>query len=639
MDAITILDDVVDQLTDHFEKSESVNYLYKECKKIVEARLAEMAECDFGSLLTWLDEIKLRCYKGKYKCIKRIVYGIHDYLNHNAVSSKTRYVYENDNSQFKKASRASQQIIFDYVSKAYRCDTEYLPYLRNYISYYFLFLEKNNLSHESIAYHDIFKFKDYIRSLKLSSPSTKRILNNSAKFIYDTSADLKTRIGSLILLTTHDDYIEKVSAIGRDVLASFDLTTGQEIDYDRIPLFFEELRRKKYTVKSQSHAKRIAYELLFFSFYYSIPLTLSNTLLWSKFVCGNIVYDLEYRSFGIKFVEFLQKGTLSYLNSFFDSPKSSPHTRKHQIDNIPPWSKPMVDKYIAYRRNLGYRTSTLCMDCNAIYRFITFIFGLGIDDYSSIKLEHVLSFASSDVHTTAEGRNAYITRVKGFLVFLKDNDVINLYIDSRIIGRFRNKKKLIKIISEEDVRKITSRECTDASTIRAYAIFLLGIKCGLRSIDIVNLKFGDISFRNRTLKIVQIKTGKEIVLPIPVIALNAIYDYVKNVRPESSSEYVFVSFHIPFEKLSRSMCKVAFDMLKKLNGIALDKYRGFHICRKTYASSIINRTKDIDITAYSLGHSDNSTVDDYISVDTSNMRECPLSLGTIGYGVFENGSL
>ena len=55
MDAITILDDVVDQLTDHFEKSESVNYLYKECKKIVEARLAEMAECDFGSLLTWLD--------------------------------------------------------------------------------------------------------------------------------------------------------------------------------------------------------------------------------------------------------------------------------------------------------------------------------------------------------------------------------------------------------------------------------------------------------------------------------------------------------------------------------------------------------------------------------------------------------
>lgn len=327
------------------------------------------------------------------------------------------------------------------------------------------------------------------------------------------------------------------------------------------------------------------------------------------------------------------------MNSFSDSPKSSPHIRKRQIDNIPSWSKPMVDKYIAYRRNLGYRTSTLCMDCNSIYRFITFISGLGIGDYSSVKLEHVLSFASSDAHTTAEGRNAYITRVKGFLLFLKDNDVINLYIDSRIIGRFRNKKKLIKIISEDDILRITSREYTNSSEIRAYAIFLLGIKCGLRSVDIVNLKFRNISFKDKTLKIVQIKTQKEIVLPIPVIVLNAIYNYVKNVRPKSSSEYIFTSFHVPFENLNRGNCGKAFDIIKRLNGIDPNKYKGFHICRKTYASSIINRTKDVDITAYSLGHSDNSTVDDYISIDTSNMRECPLSLGAIGYGVFENGSL
>lgn len=639
MDAITVLDDVVSQLTDSFGKAESVNYLYRACRKIVEAKIAETEEFDFGRMLTWLDEIKARYYKGKYKCIKRIVYGLNDYLNHREFSSTIRFVYQNDNSQFRKTSKASQQIISDYVSKSRRCSLDFQSYLKSCIGYYFLFLERNNLDYKNISYDDIFRFKDYISSLKLSCQSTKKILNTNAEFIYDTGADLKTRIGSLILRTTHANYIEKISAIHHDVLSSYDLTDKAAIDYDRIPLFFEELRRKKYTVKSQTHAKRIAYELLFFSFRYNIPLTFGNAFLWAKFVCGNIVYDLEYRSFGIKFVEFLQKGTFAYLNSFSDSPKSSPHIRKHQIDDIPSWSKPMVDKYLAYRRNLGYRTSTLCMDCNSIYRFITFISGLGIGDYSSVKLEHVLSFASSDAHTTAKGKNAYITRVKGFLVFLKDNDVINLYIDSRIIGRFRNKKKLIKIISEEDVRKITSREYTDASAIRAYAIFLLGIKCGLRSIDIVNLKFGDISFRDRTLRIVQIKTGKEIVLPIPVIALNAIYNYVKNVRPKSSSEYIFTSFHVPFENLNRGNCGKAFDIIKRLNGIDPNKYKGFHICRKTYASSIINRTKDVDITAYSLGHSDNSTVDDYISIDTSNMRECPLSLGTIGYGVFENGSL
>lgn len=639
MDAITVLDDVVSQLTDSFKKAESVNYLYRACRKIVEAKIAETEEFDFGRMLTWLDEIKARCYKGKYKCIKRIVYGLNDYLNHREFSSTIRFVYQNDNSQFRKTSKASQQIISDYVSKSRRCSLDFQSYLKSCIGYYFLFLERNNLDYKNISYDDIFRFRDYISSLKLSCQSTKKILNTNAKFIYDTGADLKTRVGSLILRTTHANYIEKISSIQHDVIGSFDLTDKVVIDYDRIPLFFEELRRKKYTVKSQIHAKRIAYELLFFSFRYNIPLTFGNTFLWAKFVCGNIAYDLEYRSFGIKFVEFLQKGTLAYLNSFSDSPKSSPHIRKHQIDDIPSWSKPMVDKYIAYRRNLGYRANTINMDCNSIYRFITYISDLGIDDYSSIRSEHVLSFASSDAHSTVEGRNAYITRVKGFLIFLRDTGVIDLHIDSRIIGRFRNEKKLIKIISEEDVRKITSREYTDASAIRAYAIFLLGIKCGLRSIDIVNLKFGDISFRDRTLRIIQIKTGKEIVLPIPVIVLNAIYDYVKNVRPESSSEYIFVSFHVPFEKMSRRMCEAAFDMLKKRNGIAQNRYRGFHICRKTYASSIINRTKDIDITAYSLGHSDNSTVDDYISIDVSNMHECPLGLKDIGYGGLGNGSL
>ena len=169
--------------------------------------------------------------------------------------------------------------------------------------------------------------------------------------------------------------------------------------------------------------------------------------------------------------------------------------------------------------------------------------------------------------------------------------------------------------------------------------FCWASKCGLRSVDIVNLKFRNISFKDRILKIVQIKTQKEIVLPIPVIALNAIYNYVKNVRPKSSSEYIFISFHVPFENLNRKICKSAFDIIKKLNGIDPNKYKGFHICRKTYASSIINRTKDVDITAYSLGHSDNSTIDEYISIDISNMRECPLSLEAIGYGGFKNESL
>lgn len=81
MDTIRVLHDVINQLTDNFKKSESVNDLYKACRKIVEAKIAETKLYDFSHLLSWLDEMKLRCYKGKYKCTKiykRIFY-IHFY--------------------------------------------------------------------------------------------------------------------------------------------------------------------------------------------------------------------------------------------------------------------------------------------------------------------------------------------------------------------------------------------------------------------------------------------------------------------------------------------------------------------------------------------------------------------------------
>ena len=63
-----------------------------------------------------------------------------------------------------------------------------------------------------------------------------------------------------------------------------------------------------YAIKTQKHVKKIINELLFFFFYYDISINSNNILLWSKYVYENIVKDLEYRSFGIKFIEYLENG-------------------------------------------------------------------------------------------------------------------------------------------------------------------------------------------------------------------------------------------------------------------------------------------------------------------------------------------
>lgn len=638
MEKVTILNEIVNQLTDNFTKSKSINYLYGMCKKIVENKINELGEYNFKNLSNWLEEIKNNCCKSKYKCIKRIAYSFNYYITNGFINAKARIIYDNDNSQFKKISENSKQIITEYLKNKSEYKESSFLYLRNIIAYYFLFIERNNLNYKNVNCDYIFKFKSYVKSLNLSKTSELKILNTNAKFIYDTSENIKNKVNSIILCSLNEEYAEKIINIPRTDLKLFNLNYDK-IDFNKIPLFFKELKDRKYASKTIVHAKRISNHLLFFSFFWDIPLNKNNVLLWSKYVYENILKDKEYRSIGIKFIEFLQCGTFSNSHSYLDSIPSLPHKMHHKIDDIPLWSKEVTDKYIAYRKKLGYKENTICMDCNAIFRFITYLTKLGINSYESIKPEHIFSFAAEDPHSTEEGKNAYITRVKGFLTFLKDNNVIDLHIDSKILGGFRIKKKIINIISDVDIEKITSRKYINPFEIRALAIFLLGIKCGLRSVDIVNLKFKNVSFKEKILKIIQIKTEKEIVLPVSTLVLNSIYNYVKNVRPKSSSEYIFISFKIPFEKLNRSICCKSFNAIAKINGIEENKYKGFHICRKTYASSIINKTKNINITAYSLGHSDNSTVDEYVSINTSHMHECPLSLNEIGFGGFSNGSL
>ena len=638
MDMLIILNTVVNQLTDGFSKSQSVNYTYKMCKRIVETKMKEMEVYSFDILLDWLNAIKSNLYKGKYKCIKRIVYGLNSYINNEMVDQSQRFIYQNDNSQFKKLSNISKKIIVDYVNKHSQCSKDYSSYIKNYISYYLLFVENNKLDYRNVSYEDIFKFKNYINSLELKYSTKAKILNHSANFIYETNENIKGKVGATIIKTIHNNYIEKIIKIKKDDLTSFDMSTI-EIEYENIKLFYDELIKRGYAIKTQKHVKKIINELLFFFFYYDISINSNNILLWSKYVYENIVKDLEYRSFGIKFIEYLENGDFINKNSYFNSVDGNPHIKHRKIEDIPEWSKNMVDKYIAYRKNLGYKNNTICMDCNSIYRFIKYLESVGINDYNQIKPTQLTSFLTLDEHSTLEGKNAYITRVRSFLIFLKDNNIINIYVDSRIFGNFKTEKKLVKIIEADDISKILSVEYKTSYEIRAYAIFLLAIRCGLRSVDIVNLKFKDISYINKTLNIIQTKTQKEITLPIPTIVLNAIYNYVKSARPKSSSEYIFIRHITPYEKLNRKICAASFDKLKRLNGIDNNKYTGFHICRKTFASSIINKTQNIDITAFSLGHSDNSTVDDYISIDTSNMHECALTLDDICYGGFEIESL
>ena len=53
---------------------------------------------------------------------------------------------------------------------------------------------------------------------------------------------------------------------------------------------------------------------------------------------------------------------------------------------------------------------------------------------------------------------------------------------------------------------------------------------------------------------------------------------------------------------------------------------GFHVLRKTFATNLLRGNTPVTLISDSLGHSTNSTVYHYLSLDEERMRLCPLSM-------------
>ena len=65
------------------------------------------------------------------------------------------------------------------------------------------------------------------------------------------------------------------------------------------------------------------------------------------------------------------------------------------------------------------------------------------------------------------------------------------------------------------------------------------------------LKFSSMDWAKKGLHIVQKKTGIPLTLPLPDDVGWAIIDYIRNGRPNSISENIFVSFTPPYQELTQ----------------------------------------------------------------------------------------
>lgn len=161
---------------------------------------------------------------------------------------------------------------------------------------------------------------------------------------------------------------------------------------------------------------------------------------------------------------------------------------------------------------------------------------------------------------------------------------------------------------------------------RTYAMILLASRLGLRISDITNLRFSNIDWDESVIRLVQMKTGKPIELPLLKIVGEAIVGYLK-VRPECDSDTVFVTHNRPFSPLNRSGAARLISNVFAGSGIDCSgRKHGPHSLRFSLGERLLENHVGLPAISETFGHSGSDVTMTYLRIDMERLRECMLDV-------------
>ncbi len=396
------------------------------------------------------------------------------------------------------------------------------------------------------------------------------------------------------------------------------------LEWEQILNFLDMLKKVGYAgtvLKCSKHVLTLMY--IFFDMH-RLQFCTDTAWLWFDMVKSLLQTNWKQARRSLsQFLIFRETGTI--ITATTGDPNA-----KTGIDLLPEWCRIQLEAFLNLLSREGRADSTINMYRSSIVRFCRYLDSIGIDSFDKVTADTLSSFNLQDRHTTAEGKCAYNCRIRSFLIYLAEEKVINnWYLYKALPSLSAPKTRIVETLDDNEVQMIWGRQNSDASPIyiRDYAIVCLGLGMGMRSSDIVNLRFGDIDWNKQCIHFIQQKTGKAVVLPFPNNVGNAIYRYLKKARPQSTSAYIFISHRMPYDKLDRNVCRKALQRVLPERG---ESGGGFHVTRRTFATNLLRNNTKVSLISDSLGHRTDTTVLKYLSLDEERMRLCPLSLHDTG---------
>ncbi len=292
----------------------------------------------------------------------------------------------------------------------------------------------------------------------------------------------------------------------------------------------------------------------------------------------------------------------------------------------------LLEVFQEWRIGTGKKAETVKAETSAARRMLLYLEANGIADFSEIRNKDILDYFMSEHFQGRKPGGVYreVRQLWIFLKFAEDKGYSACHTLHDALPHIHTSSGsiIITTIDRQIEKDLLVDEPDSLVNKRDQAILLLALHTGLRTCDIRSLKFGDIDWEKETIHIRQSKTGVDLEIPIDAATQNAIIDYILNERRESDQEYVFITSVGPAQKLERKHYRIKYrtegtDSFDRLPG------DGIHICRRTFASRLLQSSAPLPVISEMLGHINRNSVRAYLSTDEQKMKRCSLDLSLI----------
>lgn len=151
---------------------------------------------------------------------------------------------------------------------------------------------------------------------------------------------------------------------------------------------------------------------------------------------------------------------------------------------------------------------------------------------------------------------------------------------------------------------------------RDRAILLLLARLGLRARDVADLRLADIDWRAATIAVCG-KGRREVRLPLPQDAGDALIAWLTGPRPAASGDTVFARLLPPFDPVSSGVVGGVVRRAVERSGVENAPSRGSHLLRHSAATAMLRGGATLDAIATVLRHRSTDTTAHYAKVDVA----------------------